>query len=53
MQLASLVFQGFPAPESEYLYAERAWHLFSREHNVAKIGPEFFGQKGNILLAFQ
>ena len=27
------------------MHAGRAWYLFSREHNVIKIGPEFLEQK--------
>ena len=29
-------------PECEYVYAGRAWYLFSYEHDIIKIGPEFF-----------
>ena len=46
-QIAS--FPGSPAPERKYMYAGRAWYLFSRDHDVIKIGPEFLEQKGNVL----
>ena len=35
-----------PAPKLEDVYAGRAWYLFSRDHDVIKIGPEFLEQKG-------
>ena len=31
----------------------RAWYIFSRDHYVIKIGPEFLEQKGNILRVIQ
>ena len=42
-------FPGSPAPEHGYVYVGRAWYLFSREHDVIKIGPEFLEQKGNVV----
>ena len=27
----------------------RAWYLFSRDHDIIEIGPEFLEQKGNVL----
>ena len=38
-----------PLPEREYVNTGRAWYLFSHEHDVIKIRPEFLEQKGNIL----
>ena len=35
-------FLGFPALEHEYVYAGRAWYLFSRDH---EIGPEFLAKR--------
>ena len=43
-------FPGFPAPEREYVYAWRAWYLFSRDHGVIE---EFLKQKGNVLHVIQ
>ena len=44
----------FPGtPEREYEYAWRAWYLFSRDHDVIEIGPEFLEQKGNVLHIIQ
>ena len=31
----------------------RAWYLFSHDHDVSKIGPEFLEQKGNVLRFIQ
>ena len=31
----------------------RAWYIFSRDHDVIKIGPEFLEQKGNVLRVIQ
>ena len=41
--------QAPPLPEREYVNTGRAWYLFSHEHDVIKIRPEFLEQKGNIL----
>ena len=50
----SYVWPRSQAPlELEYVYAGRACHLFSSDHDVMKIGPEFFEQKGNILHVVQ
>ena len=35
------------------MYVGRVWYLFSHDHDVIKIGPEFLEQKGNILLLVQ
>ena len=32
---------GFLALEQEYVYVERAWYLFSCDHDVIKMGPKF------------
>ena len=50
MHIAS--FPGFPAPEQEDVYAgERG--IFSRDHDVIKIGPELLKQIGNVLHVVQ
>ena len=41
------------SPEREYVYTGRAWYLFSHEHDVIEIGPEFLEQKGNVLSIVQ
>ena len=41
------------SPECEHVYAGRAWYLFSCEHDIVKIGPEFLEQKGNVLCVVQ
>ena len=35
------------------VHAWRAWYIFSRDHDVIKIEPEFLEQKGNILCVIQ
>ena len=35
------------------IHAWRAWYIFSRDHDVIKIGPEFLEQKGNVLRVIQ
>ena len=35
------------------VHAWRAWYIFSRDHDVTKLGPEFLEQKGNLLLIIQ
>ena len=42
-------FPGFPALGREDVYTGTAWYLFSCDHDVIKIGPEFLEQKGNVL----
>ena len=32
---------------------EPSWYIFSRDHDVIKIGPEFLELKGNILRIIQ
>ena len=34
-------------------HAWRAWYIFSRDHDVIKIGPEFSEQKANVLRVIQ
>ena len=41
-------FPGSAAPEREYVYAGRAWYLFSRDHDVIETGPQFLEQKGSV-----
>ena len=43
-------FPGLPTPEREYVYAWRAWHLFSCDYDVIE---EFLKQKGNVLHVIQ
>ena len=53
-KLKLLDLASFPGtPELEYEYAWRAWYLFSRDHDVIEIGPEFLEQKGNVLHIIQ
>ena len=35
------------------IHAWRAWYIFSRDHDVIKIGPEFLEKKGNVLCIIQ
>ena len=35
------------------VHAWRAWYIFSRDHDVIKIGPEILEQKGNVLRVIQ
>ena len=35
------------------VHALRAWYIFSRDHDIIKIGPEFLEQKGNVLRVIQ
>ena len=42
-------FPDFPALGREDVYTGTAWYLFSCDHDVIKIGPEFLEQKGNVL----
>ena len=35
------------------VHAWRAWYIFSRDHDVTKLGPGFLEQKGNLLLVIQ
>ena len=44
MHAAIASFPGSPSLEHKYV-AVRAWYLFSREHDVIKIAPEFLEQK--------
>ena len=37
-------------PGTQNVHVWRAWYLFSCDHDVIKIGPEFLQQKGNVLL---
>ena len=43
------LFSDIPAPERKYLHAGRAWYLISCNHDVIDKGPEFSGQKANVL----
>ena len=45
----------FPgSPEREInTRGSRAWYIFSRDHDIIKIGPEFLEQKGNVLRVIQ
>ena len=44
----------FPgSPGMRIIHAWRAWYIFSRDHDVIKIGPEFLEQKGNLLHVIQ
>ena len=45
------LFPGSPGMQIVYLW--RAWYLFSRDHDVIEIGPEFLEQKGNVLHVIQ
>lgn len=47
------MFPGLPTPEREHVYARRVWYLFSRDHDVIEIGPEFLEQTGNVLCVVQ
>ena len=47
--LCSASFPGFPVSEHEYVYAGRAWYLFSCGHDVVEKGPVFLEQKINVL----
>ena len=43
----------FPGSPEREMYTWRAWCLFSRDHDIIKIGPEFLEQKGNVLCVIQ
>ena len=48
------IIASFPgSPERKTYTGGRAWYLFSRDHDVIKIGPEFLEQKGNVLCVIQ
>ena len=40
-------------PGTRNVHAWRAWYLFSHDHDVIEIGPEFLEQKGNVLRVIQ
>ena len=40
-------------PGMRNVHVWRAWYLFSRDHDIIKIGPKLLEQKGNILHVIQ
>ena len=36
-------------PGMQNVHTWRAWYLFSHDHDIIEIGPEFLEQKGNVL----
>ena len=40
-------------PGMRNVHAWRVWYLFSRDHDVIKIGSDFLEQKGNVLHVIQ
>ena len=51
MQMIPLA--SFPGSPEHELYTRWAWYIFSRDHDVIKIGPEVLEQKGNVLCVIQ
>ena len=48
------VVASFPgSPGTRIIHAWRAWYIFSCDHDVIEIGPEFLEQKGNVLRVIQ
>ena len=41
------------SPEQKHVYVGRAQYLFSCEHDVIEIRPEFLEQKGNVFCVVQ
>ena len=37
----------------QIVYTWRAWYIFSCDHDIIEIGPEFLEQKGNVLRIVQ
>ena len=49
-----LKLASFPgSPGTRIVHAWRAWYIFTRDHDVIKIGPEFLEQKDNVLRIIQ
>ena len=40
-------------PRTQIVHVWRAWYLFSCDHDVIEIGPEFLEQKGKVLHVIQ